>query len=264
MQSSILIATTGGQRLPDVVRIYLRQPVEDIEIVVVVDNPALDGAGFLEEFRSDERLKLVFNDANLGLTRSLNKGLDVCRGDIILRNDDDDLPNPDRVVKTVAFFDSNPGCDLVYGFARGVNGTGSRSWIIDGPVSDAAIKARLRHRNFIVHSSIAVRTRRLKQLGGYDPTFRYAQDYDLYLRCMRAGFVFGCIPEFLVEHAYHDESITVKRRRRQILCSFAARLIDDAEAGGGDRYWRTILAYLKLLAIPNAARTWRRRFGFGR
>jgi GT2 family glycosyltransferase len=141
---------------------------------------------------------------------------------------------------------------------------GSRSWIIDGPVSDEEIKTRLRRRNFIVHSAIAVRSRRLKQLGGYDPTFRYAQDYDLYLRCIRAGFVFGCIPEVLVEHSYRDESITVSRRQRQILCSFAARLIHDAEAPGDDRYWRTIFSYLKLLAIPNAARAWRRRLGFGR
>ena len=264
MLSSILIATMGGQRLPDVVRTYLRQPVAEIEIIVVVDNPAIDGAGILAEFRADKRLKLVLNDTNLGLTRSLNNGLHVCRGDIILRNDDDDLPNSDRVAKTVAFFESNPGCDLVYGFARGANGVGNRSWIIDGPTSDEEIKARLRRRNFIVHSAIAVRGRRLKQLGGYDPTFRYAQDYDLYLRCMRAGFVFGCIPEVLVDHSYRDESITVSRRRRQILCSFAARLIHDAEAAGDDRYWRTIFSYLKLLAIPNAARAWRRRLGFGR
>jgi GT2 family glycosyltransferase len=245
MLSSILIATTGGQRLPEVVRTYLRQPVAEIEIVVVVDNPALDGAGLLAEFRSDERLRLVFND-------------------IVLRNDDDDLPNPDRVARTAAFFESNPGCDLVYGFARGVDGAGRRSWIIGGPASDAEIKARLRKRNFIVHSAIAFRSHRLKQIGGYDPTFRYAQDYDLYLRCIRAGFVFGCIPDILVEHAYHAESITVKRRRRQILCSFAARLIHDAEASADGEYWRTVLAYLKLLAIPNAARTLRRRVGLGR
>ena len=264
MLSSILIATTGGQRLPDVVRTYLRQQVAEIEIMVVVDNPEIDGAGFLAEFRSDERLRLVFNDANLGLTRSLNRGLDVCRGDIVLRNDDDDLPNSERVAKTAAFFANNPGCDLVYGFARGIDGTGRRSWIIGGPMSDPEIKARLRKRNFIVHSAIAFRSRRLKQIGGYDPTFRYAQDYDLYLRCIRAGFVFGCIPEILVEHAYHAESITVKRRRRQILCSFAARLIHDAEASADGEYWRTVLAYLKLLAIPNAARTLRRRVGLGR
>lgn len=263
MLASILIATTGRHRLEDVVGVYLRQQAE-VEVVVIVDDPSVSDADVLPEFRSDQRLKVVFNDVNLGVTRSLNKGLDVCRGDLVLRNDDDDMPRADRVAKTIAFFNDHPACDLVYSFARGINGDAGRSWIISGPTADADIKARLRKRNFIVHSSIAFRTRRLKQLGGYDPTFRYAQDYDLYLRCIRAGVVFGCIPEVLVDHSYHQESITVKRRRRQILCSFAARLIHDAEASGEDEYWRTILGYLKLLAIPNAMRTLRRRLGFGR
>lgn len=263
MLSSILIATTGGRRLEDVVGTYLRQRAADVEVVVVVDDPSVDRAAFLAPIRSDERLKVVFNDANIGLTRSLNKGLEICRGDIVLRNDDDDPPHPERLAKTAAFFESHPACDLAYAYARGVDESSGRAWTIAGPRSDAEIKAHLRKRNFIVHSSLAIRTGRLKALGGYDATFLHAQDYELYLRCIRAGLVFGCIPEVLVERRYHGDAITVKRRRRQILFSFAARLIHDAEVDD-DRPWRTVFAYLMLLAVPETLRTLRRRIGHGR
>jgi len=264
MLCSVLIATMGGARLEEVVRTYLDQAPADLEVVIVVDEPAVDRARLLAPLRADGRLKLIFNECNVGVTRSLNKGLEACRGALVLRNDDDDLPRPDRVAKTVRFFESHPECDLAYAFARGVDSSSGRSWTIAGPSSDAEIKARLLHRNFIVHSSIAFRADRIKALGGYDPTFRYAQDYDLYLRCIRAGLQFGCLAEILVERHYSGDSITVAKRRTQILCSFAARLVHDAETGAGSRYWRTIGGYLMLLAIPNWLRALRRRAGHGR
>jgi glycosyltransferase involved in cell wall biosynthesis len=264
MRCSILIATLGGARLEEVVRSYLGQPANDLEVVVVVDQPSLDRARLLTPFQSDDRLRIIFNDRNIGVTRSLNKGLEACRGELILRNDDDDLPDFDRVAKTIAFFKIHPECDLAYGFARGVNGASGRSWPIEGPLTDDEIKRQLLHRNFIVHSSIAFRADRIKAIGGYDTTFRYAQDYDLYLRCIRSGLRFGCIPEVLVERHYSGDSITVRKRRVQILCSFAAHLVHDVEAGVGARPWQTIQHYLTLLVIPNWLRALRRRVGHGR
>jgi glycosyltransferase involved in cell wall biosynthesis len=264
MLPSVLIATMGGGRLEEVVRTYLRDRAAAVEVVVIVDNPSINREAFLLSLRSDARLTLAFNEVNMGLTKSLNKGLDLCHGDIVLRNDDDDLPHPERLAKTVAYFREHPDCDLAYTFTRGIDGNSGRTWTIRGPTSDPEIKARLLRRNIIAHSSLALRRERLKALGGYDATFRYAQDYDLYLRCIRAAWRFGCIPEVLVERHYHHDSITVKLRRMQILYSFAARLIHDAEVGAGNRYWRTILHYLQLLAIPNILRAVRRRAGFGR
>ena len=264
MLASVLIATTGGGRLEDIVQTYLGNRTAHLEVIVIVDNPAVGRAAFLAPFRSDGRLKVVFNDANIGLTRSLNSGLMACCGDLILRNDDDDLPRPDRVARTVAFFEEHPECDLAYSFARGIDAPSGRSWTIGGPSADADIKSQLLRRNFIVHSSLAFRADRLRALGGYDATFRYAQDYDLYLRSIRAGLLFGCIPEVLVERYYHGSAITVERRRTQLLCAFAARLVHEVEIGADRANWRMIFRYLKLLAIPGALRALRRRLGHGR
>ena len=136
--------------------------------------------------------------------------------------------------------------------------------MIEGPTLDGDIKSQLLRRNFIVHSSLAFRTDRLRALGGYDATFRYAQDYDLYLRAIRAGLSFGCIPEVLIERYYHADAITVRRRRTQLLCAFAARLIHEAEVGAGRPRWPMIFRYVKLLAIPDSLRALRRRLGHGR
>ena len=121
MLPSVLIATMGGGRLEEVVRTYLHDRAAAVEVVVIVDNPSINREAFLLSLPSDARLNLAFNEVNMGLTKSLNKGLELCHGDIVLRNDDDDLPHPERLAKTVAYFRDHPDCDLAYTFTRGID-----------------------------------------------------------------------------------------------------------------------------------------------
>jgi GT2 family glycosyltransferase len=264
IQISVACATIGSPGLAEVVARLLATALP-IEVILVVDDPRADIAAVLgADLIADPRVVVLRNEANLGVTRSLNRAVGAARGAIVVRNDDDDLPEPQRLDRIAGFFADHPAVDLVYSFARGSDEAGTRTWTIDGPTTDAGIKAALERRNFIVHSTLAFRHDRLEPLGFYDETFRFAQDYDLYLRAMRAGLTFGCIAEPLVTRIYHDRSITVSKRRRQILNSFAARLVHEAQREGDHSPWRTIFAYCRLLLVPDWMRALRRRVGLGK
>jgi cellulose synthase/poly-beta-1,6-N-acetylglucosamine synthase-like glycosyltransferase len=261
---SVLIVTTGNGRLSEIVEIYLRESVAS-EVIIVLDNPSADVKQLQAKIGNDPRLLLVRNDVHLGLTKSLNKGLAHAKGDIILRNDDDDIPDENRASKVGQFFADRPETELAFSFAIGKEDTGSKQWEIKAPLEDGLIKAKLEHYNFIVHSSLAFRKDViLAKLQGYDETFYFAQDYDLYLRAIRNGLNFSCIPEFLVTRSYHPSSITVAKRKRQILYSFASRLIHHAATEEQPTPWKTIIRYAYLLAIPNQLRALKRKFGYGR
>lgn len=263
LAATVVIATMGNPALPAIVEVLV-QAAADIEVLVVVDDPKLTAAAVLPGGHANARVRVVVNDVNLGLTRSLNRALDIARGRIVVRNDDDDMPDIGRIDALIAHFEKVPACDLVYSYAYGVDEMSGRTWTIDGPLDDAGIKAKLAHRNFIVHSSLAFRRDRIREIGGYDATFRYAQDYDLYLRAIRAGLQFGCVARPLITRSYHPKSITVSRRRRQVLYSMAARLIHDSERPGGEpQPWRTMMSYCILLLIPDWLRALRRRIGRG-
>ncbi|WP_062207312.1 glycosyltransferase [Aureimonas sp. AU12] len=261
--TTILIPTTGDGRAEEIVRTYLADPAAH-EILVVIDNPAADLAAMSAPFAGEARVRFLQNERQIGLTRSLNKAIAVSTGDLILRNDDDDLPEPTRATETIAHFVAHPECDLLFTYALGLDVTSGKTWTIGGPTDDAGIKRELASRNFIVHSSLAFRKSSTAPIGHYDETFRYAQDYDLYLRAIRAGLTFGAIPKILVTRTYHGNSITVSKRRRQMLYSFAARLIHDSESQGPVSPWRTMVTYTKLLLIPSWLRSVRRRLGHGR
>jgi GT2 family glycosyltransferase len=259
---SVLIPTIGSDRLGDIVARFLADPAP-AEIIVAVDKPDIDQA-VLAALPTDPRLKVVINPVNLGLTRSLNRAIGMALGEIIVRNDDDDIPAPDRLTRLLGRFDAEPATDIVFSHAIGQDADSGRQWLIGGPTDDAAVKAALQQRNFIVHSSIAFRRSSLEPLGFYDETFRYAQDYDLYLRACAHGLRFSGIDQPLVTRIYGNGSITVSKRRQQMLYSMSARLIHDARTDGGRGAWRTITSYTTLLIVPDWLRRLRRRFGHGR
>jgi len=261
---SVVISTTGSPHLERIVHAFLAS-TQSVEIVIVIDNLAIGPEALLSaSLRADPRVKIVVNDDSLGLTRSLNIGITAAHGDIILRCDDDDIPATHRLDETAAFFAAHPKVDIVYSYAEGLIKESGRKWTISGPQENAAIKAAILKRNFIVHSSLAFRRVSLQKIGFYDDTFRYAQDYDFYLRSIRAGLVFGCIPKILVTHIYHKNSITVAKRKRQILHSFAARILHMAQSADKLHPWPVLARYILLLIIPNWARDLRRKLGYGR
>lgn len=261
---SIIMATMGSPHLDKIVKTFLASK-QDVEVVVIIDDPKkLPSELFSAPLLEDKRLVIVANEVNIGLTRSLNKAAKMASGDILVRTDDDDFSEPNRLDELVSFFEARPDVDLAFSYAKGVDQATGRSWVIDGPEDNQAIQQKLLERNFIVHSSLAFRRDKLEAIGFYDESFRYAQDYDMYLRAIRSNLVFGCIPKQLVTRLYHNESITVARRKRQILHSMAGRILHAAQSEGALSIWPVIARYLFLLAVPNWARALRRKLGHGK
>ena len=52
------------------------------------------------------------NDGNKGLGYSLNKGVELCSNEIILRMDSDDIMIEDRIIKQLNFMKNNTDCVL--------------------------------------------------------------------------------------------------------------------------------------------------------
>src|SRR5690348_17026682 len=85
---------------------WLKQSIESIlnqtyqyfEFIIVLDNPNNKAAKrLLERYQQiDNRIKLIYNEENIGLTNSLNKALEVAKGTYIARMDADDISDPRR------------------------------------------------------------------------------------------------------------------------------------------------------------------------
>jgi GT2 family glycosyltransferase len=256
--TSILLVTRGDAGWDRYVPDLQQQSQPPDQFITVIDRTTSEAERQALAARHPS-LTFVFNDENIGLTKSLNRGLAVATGEVILRTDDDDKSRGDRIEKQLALMAAS-GADLVCSWAEGVmEGETAPPWIIDCPTDDAGLKRALLRRNVIVHASLAFRRDAIAALGGYDETFRYAQDYGLYLAAIRAGLTFAAISEPLVRRAYAADSITVSRRYHQMMFSAAARIVHSAHTGNVNDFLRVVARYAVLAATPPFLRRWRRR-----
>lgn len=237
-----------------------RQSEPPEEIVVVVDRMAP-----LNERRDLAQrhpgVRFVFNDGNIGLTRSLNVAIAHAGGDVLLRLDDDDICHSDRVAAQKQAL-RQTGADLVCAFALGKMMESPRVWRIEHATSDAALKSQLAKRNVVVHSTLGYTRQAIERLGGYDAHFRYAQDYALHLRAIREGLTYAVVPRPLVTRIYSPQAITTRRRKQQIMYSSAARLLHAAECGDVGDFQQAMGRSVFRLTVPNAFRDLR-RLAFG-
>lgn len=179
---------------------------------------------------ADTRFKYWRNEKNLGLTKSLNKGLSYCSGELIARLDSDDFCLTNRVKDQVKFLDNN----LEYSFC----GTRYEEVYPSGKTTEPSISRKISFESFkkllcienpMAHSTLMVRTNVLVKIGGYNPNVKYAQDYDLYLRLLSQGGKACVIDSLAVRRTWSLNSISFSKAKAQrwvaVKCSVRAAFL---------------------------------------
>ncbi len=189
----------------------LNQTYTDFEYLIIIDNPSLnrEAVDYLEETAAnDKRVKLHFNEQNIGLMRSLNVGITLVQGKYIARMDADDISFLNRLEKELLFLEDND-LDMVSANRVDIDENGneiSRSTHIKNDP-----QRHLPYSNFIVHPSVLIKTEVLRSLGGYRE-FYNSEDYDMWLRVLSAGYKIGILDEYVVYYRIRQSSMSLKNR----------------------------------------------------
>ena len=111
--SVVISVFNAGALLPQAMRSVLDQEGVDFEIVVV-DDGSTDGSGeALDRYaREDPRVR-VLHQENAGLTKALIRGCSQARGELIARQDVDDVSLPGRLEKQARLLRSDPSLAMV-------------------------------------------------------------------------------------------------------------------------------------------------------
>jgi glycosyltransferase involved in cell wall biosynthesis len=187
----------------------LSQTFRDFEFLIVNDGSSDNSRKIVESY-ADPRIKLVDNPHNMGLTRTLNRGLGLATGELIARQDADDVSYPDRLRRQVEFLDAHRDTALVGTQTRVIDEDGRPSGLrhYDRCCEYESIRWDLLFGNSFTHSSVMFRrTIVAEEMGGYDETFKYEQDYDLWSRVACRYRVMN-IPLVLVDYRIHPLSMS--------------------------------------------------------
>jgi glycosyltransferase involved in cell wall biosynthesis len=189
---SVVMAVYNGESyVAKAIESILQQTYSNFEFIIVNDGSHAVVAKLLEEMADrDARIRLVVNESNIGLTKSLNRGLKIARGKFIARMDADDWSHPERLAQQIAFLQSNPKVKVVGTDVVIVDDEGKERHKV--ALSNFNTMRRIFRRNCLVHGSLMYDRETLQEIGGYDEEFRLAQDYDLSLR-IAERFMIACL-----------------------------------------------------------------------
>lgn len=214
MKISVVMAAYNAEKyLKEAMDSILGQTYDDFELIVIDDKSSDASGQILKDYAArDSRVVVLENQENMGLTKSLNKGLKVAKGEYIARMDADDISVPDRFEKQVVFLDSHPDHSFVSCIGRYIDEDGKEEQLRLFPETNEEIYAMMPKVDAVMHPGVMFRREDIRKIGDYCEDFRVVQDYDLWFRGMAAGYKFYNIQEPLVLFRRNDSYNTRKSK----------------------------------------------------
>ncbi len=198
----------------------LNQTLSDLEFIIVNDNPNNTMIKkVLDKYKkSDDRVKVITNDRNIGLPRSLNEGLKYASGEYVARMDADDISDVNRLKKQLEYLNTH-NLDLIGAELRRISSVGE---IVDirtnKSYSPNKISKLLRYDDCVAHPSWFAKRIIFIELCGYR-NFYCCEDYDFLLRALEKKKRIGICDDVLLSYRINIEGISRKNSLRQMLSS---------------------------------------------
>ena len=227
---SVIMSVCDGERyLRESVESMLNQSFADLEFIIIEDGSRDDTWAILTEYASrDQRVVLVRNQENIGLTKSLNLGLAQAKGKYIARQDADDASLQQRLATQTEFLEKHYQVGLLGTAYHVADEQGQTTATIRHPETDTEIRWQMLFHNAFCHTSVMFRRDLLCRANlFYDEDLTCSQDYELWTRMIQQIRAAN-LRTPLVAWRQSDTAISKTRRdeQQQIAIEISARQIN--------------------------------------
>jgi glycosyltransferase involved in cell wall biosynthesis len=202
---SVLMAVYNGEKyLKEAIESILQQTYTNFEFIIVNDGSTDSTAEIIATY-TDTRIKVINSPQNCGLIDSLNKGIDIAKGDYIARLDADDIAMPERLAIQVQYLQQHTDVVLLGSGAVLLqnNQLGDHTYYQH---EQECIAVHLLFRNVFIHSSVMVKTSVINAIR-FDKDYYLAEDYILWVKIAQKHKT-ATLKQALVQHRNHETNIT--------------------------------------------------------
>lgn len=209
---SVILPFYNNERyLEAAIKSILKQTYRSFELLLLDDGSTDASLAIAQKYAQiDPRVK-VHHHANMGLCRTLQKGVSLATGKYIARMDGDDIADPKRFELQMDYLEQNPDCVAL--------GTALTVIDPDGDVicepditqeHEQLVKELLQWQGSrICHPTVMMRTELIRLVGGYTQEYHF-EDVDLFLKLAKHGKLAN-LPDRLLWYRWHISSITYTR-----------------------------------------------------
>ena len=213
-QISVIMSVYNGEdHVENAIKSILSQSYSNFEFIIVNDGSTDNTAQILSN-STDPRIRILTNDKTIGLTKCLNRAASIAKGVFIARMDADDISIPHRFETQIAFLEKNQDHALVGTAFYKIDESGKILELVNPKFKNSDIKLHINKQNQFGHGSVMMRQKVFLEMEGYNEKFKYAQDYDLWLR-ISEKHKFANIPEPLYCWRKTSECISIMKEDEQ-------------------------------------------------
>ena len=204
--SVIMSVYNAADHLKASVQSILDQTFNNLEFIIIDDGSEDGSLDILKKFK-DNRLRII-RQRNHGLVFSLNKGIEISRGDYIARQDADDISLTERLKKEIELLEKDQKVGIVGTFFTYIDeATKTPSLTISMPTKSIDIKRALYVTNPFGHGTVIIRKSVFKNTGLYTDEYGPVEDYELWRR-IADKWELAIIPEPLYHYLLNKKGVS--------------------------------------------------------
>lgn len=253
---SILMSTYNetAKELNESISSILHQTYLNFEFLIINDNPDnLELEKILQTY-TDSRIKIIRNKENLGLVKSLNKGLKLCSGQYVARMDADDISCPTRIQDELLYLQNN-GLDMVGSFIETIDEYGKTiKSLMKFPQKHNQIAKFMRWGSCICHPTWLLKREVCLELNGYRKA-PHCEDYDFIIRAIAHGYKVGNIPKVELRYRIRQSGVSKSYEVEQfIIRDYLAKNINQIDMITEDmirEYTSSQIFYAQVVQLTN-------------
>ncbi len=222
--SVILPVYNAARFLRESLDSILNQTFEDFEIIAV-DDGSVDGSQYiLKQYQKrDQRLKVYYNNSNLGVSRTANRAIQLAKGDYIARMDADDVMIKSRLEIQYKFLKNNPEYILVGGQVRLIDEDGNQKRIKNFPSNHNDIKSMMYLACPVQQATIMVNKNKLpKDFVWYIDGMNTAEEVELMFKLLNYG-KFKNLQTIVHDYRQHPGSLSHQNPKDTFRLTYIAR-----------------------------------------
>ncbi|MEI8234022.1 MAG: glycosyltransferase family A protein [Verrucomicrobiota bacterium] len=211
--------------LPQTLDSVRRQTFTDWELVVTEDGSRDGTEALVRAFAQSvaQPVRYLRHEVNQGLPATRNTGIGASAADAVALLDADDCWRETHLETTLGRL-LETGADLAHGGSLLFDSDTGRELGIRAPSPEAIARFPLSLfvGDYLIQPSSAVLRKSLwERVGGFDPTFRYVEDAEMWLRCARSGARFVYTGEATCLYRKHGEALSANSPEMSIACARA-------------------------------------------
>lgn len=159
-----------------------------------------------------QKLTILINGNNIGLTKSLNRGLKVATGTYIARMDSDDISTPNRLKLQAEYLDSHPDIMIVGGSLQEFDSENENLNVREYPKTNEEVLNYIHKASPLAHPTVMMRREIFDNGLKYDERYRTSQDIALWFDVLAKGYKIANLKDITIKFR-RDDSVFRRRSR---------------------------------------------------